>query len=1636
MIEKNILEWLEVSDSIQKLDVYNNKSSLFVHKTNYLLSRYSHFSQSFYLFLYFIFFAQIWELNLLKVEVKGDIILEIIKYIEKILFIPQDVNPVLRIIFIIHATFGFSSVWFITFLNLYLLNKKKKVKFLLSLNVLIYFLNVYFINGPALQILFYTTQCYNGKEYIRCPITGLKKILEIIFTYLYILMVIICVLIATFYVNDIGCINGSNIRCKINNNYTTIIVMIKLVFFIFYTFLNFLVSDENHFVFLAYQLLFVIANIYISIYSYYELFYYNNIINSFFHYGWYYTTWYSICIFLKKLCKIKNISLFIIFGLIILTIGLYFNDRYRKFQLITEFNIFEENNIMGIEVYNSMLLNLIKKRDNKSKILISGIINRFEEFLENNSELYELYHKIINDKHLKNKFTSSEEFTILSIIYIIYTYIIEKLKDTTDVILTMCYFLVNNFKNPIYAIWLCTKIKTCTQLQSYYKYSILEEIKEYLISISYKNPNKKSINHIQISSVILYNKYADLLKIKIYDVTSSYFEYFDLLKNNITTSKITETFLSIGENIVSLNKNIMNLWDKIMILNPFNNESERDYMIYLNSILKDDILIKTEEKKYYKLKTEKLHEKNSPYYSIFNQETSTVLLADGNSLNGKIFYISPNFPSLFMFTGKELLNASIDDLLPDAVLNFHKCLIEDGIKYSNLRYIFKNHKDVFLKGKNGKIFNVYLYVKPVPNLSFGLNYIIFLEKKKDKHFIFILNDNFLINGFTESQFDSNILNNRNYGLSNHINGYHIGMIIPEILLYLNYDIKNELFFIPENNNDLKGSLFPNNNLKECEILFEEILEILKKRNVVELNESKNILFKEYDEFIKMLNLQCSKSYSIYFRIELHNFIGGKYKYYRIYVTNDLFVESENTFNIQSNKNNILINSNLKSSISNSKEKSSSSIDNNSMKNYKISEYKKSNIIKLNKNSKIKKNRKNNKKEINLANENIINIENKESSYNSNNEIDFKISSNPSSILTQSSIESSEFIKLKNEIINKNDFLYIRLMKYLFFFFIVINILLIFFDFYLSKNSIISMIKFLSENVIFIHTKIFSVGIYETSLNIKFIKEDLLDDSECSENCHGIIANLLQLQIKEISNIKKDISYYNPIYQNIFNQRLNIDLYTFNFSEFDTIKLDFDNFLDLIITEGMKIISNILIYLNGTSEDSEEIAIHMNNLITNSLKLFYSNYDGYNGSEKEKNCQKVSGSCYLILLISFVLDIIVIYIFSYFIYFIYKIEINFLDRLINFNSKNFDDYLKGLEDLKKKFRDINDEDDKMIEDIQDEKDIEEKIDNNSKTKNDKISYKIKYTYEKKVENKKKERNKIQQQKIKKRNIMSNYFYKSCILYGLKIGLILIFSTIYFGIIIAINFYMKKRYKQLDSVIEQINNVYFDSFKILILFKEQFEILLNTGDKTKLNIPKDSEIIRPKFGNSLIYIINQKRYSKKSLKIFDNLYNKNACKEINNTSSEAFYCDNIFNSILTKGLEQAISQMSIIITNCINEMNGLKENKTINELNSGNSEYSKFESFVGIFLLKSFLKTQDIFKVFRNDEKLYIFDFLQKTLIIYCLIYIFLLLSMIYFIYEYKNTINSFFNFIGILPTKFIVDDDNLYQLILKLEKDFY
>ena len=143
-----------------------------------------------------------------------------------------------------------------------------------------------------------------------------------------------------------------------------------------------------------------------------------------------------------------------------------------------------------------------KKND---KILLLGIIERFEEYLSTKPELNEQYDKLLKDKHLQKKFSSNNELTVLLIISVVYSYNIEKSKDIIYLTFCMCYFLVNKFKNPTYAIWLCTKIKEKIHIQSFYKYVLMEQIKTYLLKKIETNKNKLTLKHIHLSSVILYS---------------------------------------------------------------------------------------------------------------------------------------------------------------------------------------------------------------------------------------------------------------------------------------------------------------------------------------------------------------------------------------------------------------------------------------------------------------------------------------------------------------------------------------------------------------------------------------------------------------------------------------------------------------------------------------------------------------------------------------------------------------------------------------------------------------------------------------------------------------------------------------------------------------------------------------------------------------------------------------------------------------------------------------------------------------------------------------------------------------------------------------------------------------------------
>ena len=151
-------------------------------------------------------------------------------------------------------------------------------------------------------------------------------------------------------------------------------------------------------------------------------------------------------------------------------------------------------------------------------------------------------------------------------------------------------------------------------------------------------------------------------------------------------------------------------------------------MLYLKTILQDDMAAQNEEKEFNLLKGSKLSEKHNVYHMMFKDDLNSVLLVDGYTSNGKILYATPNFSYLYKFNGKEIINTQIDELLPNFILSFHKDLIDNILKNSYITNIFQNSKDSLIKGKNNSLYNVNIYVKSVPNLMYGLIFFVLLSK--------------------------------------------------------------------------------------------------------------------------------------------------------------------------------------------------------------------------------------------------------------------------------------------------------------------------------------------------------------------------------------------------------------------------------------------------------------------------------------------------------------------------------------------------------------------------------------------------------------------------------------------------------------------------------------------------------------------------------------------------------------------------------------------------------------------------------------------------------------------------------------------------------------------------------------------
>ena len=137
-----------------------------------------------------------------------------------------------------------------------------------------------------------------------------------------------------------------------------------------------------------------------------------------------------------------------------------------------------------------------------------------------------------------------------------------------------------------------------------------------------------------------------------------------------------------------------------------------------------------------------------------------------------------------------------------------------------------------------------------------------------------------------------IIKGNNFGLTQSIIGHHIGMVIPDILLYLEFDEGKNSFDIKKIDSELKGNLYPINPWKELEHKVGYFLDKIKgfyKNRKMSKNDDDEInmnLGKEYESIITYIEKKYPNPVNVFYRISVRSFLRNTFKYYRIYLTDN------------------------------------------------------------------------------------------------------------------------------------------------------------------------------------------------------------------------------------------------------------------------------------------------------------------------------------------------------------------------------------------------------------------------------------------------------------------------------------------------------------------------------------------------------------------------------------------------------------------------------------------------------------------------------------------------------------------------------------------------------------------------------
>ena len=249
MIESNIMEWIDLGDSIQIMEIYSKKDLVKFFNCFRIMSKYKPENRFFILFVKFFFFFQIMMIpiiNLKEESKKKDSLIKLLNYVKTVIFVQDIIKKKNDLIILLCFSYLYCAILFSLLFYLILFqNKKVKIYLIKLLNVLnILFQN--FLLCPLINIFMLTTKCKDSKH-IHLDLECWKDVAHIVLGVLSVLLIVICIIyseLLAIYYNQISSIKFNHILHSINSNYHLFSNTLSIICYFLGYFLEYY-TDEN-----------------------------------------------------------------------------------------------------------------------------------------------------------------------------------------------------------------------------------------------------------------------------------------------------------------------------------------------------------------------------------------------------------------------------------------------------------------------------------------------------------------------------------------------------------------------------------------------------------------------------------------------------------------------------------------------------------------------------------------------------------------------------------------------------------------------------------------------------------------------------------------------------------------------------------------------------------------------------------------------------------------------------------------------------------------------------------------------------------------------------------------------------------------------------------------------------------------------------------------------------------------------------------------------------------------------------------------------------------------------------------------------------------------------------------------------